>query len=61
MSCTSDELPALKLESPLYCAVMKCWSAVSDELVKVALPLASSGTLEASVVVVVCNVELTTA
>lgn len=61
MVCTREELPALKLESPLYCAVMKCSSAVSVELVKVALPFASSGTLEASVVVVVCSVELTTA
>ena len=30
---TNDELPALKLESPLYCTVMKCLSAVSAELV----------------------------
>src|SRR5215510_4574818 len=30
---TNDELPALKLESPLYCTVMKCLSAVSVELV----------------------------
>lgn len=36
-------------------------SAVKDELVKVALPFESSGTFEASVVVVVCRVELTTA
>src|SRR5215813_482840 len=28
---TNDELPALKLESPLYCTVMKCLSAVSVE------------------------------
>ena len=33
MVCTNDELPALKLESPLYCTVMKCESAVSAELV----------------------------
>ena len=30
---TNDELPALKLESPLYCTVMKCLSAVKVELV----------------------------
>ena len=30
---TNDELPALKLESPLYCTVMKCLSAVSVEVV----------------------------
>src|SRR5215467_13263042 len=29
---TNDELPVLKLESPLYCTVMKCLSAVSVEL-----------------------------
>src|SRR5215831_15148000 len=33
MPCTREELPGPKLESPLYCTAMKCWSAVSDELV----------------------------
>src|SRR5690349_23424789 len=32
MYCTSDELPAPKLESPLYWTVMKCLSAASAEL-----------------------------
>src|SRR6185437_3755101 len=61
ITCTNEALPGLKLASPLYCTVMKCSSAVRDELVNVALPLASRGTLEASVTLVVCKTEFTTA
>ena len=44
-------LPVLKLPSPLYVAVMKCWRADNVELVYAAWPLPFRGTLDASVTV----------
>lgn len=42
VSVRTDEVLALKLESPLYWAVIECEPAVSDAVEKLACPKASS-------------------